>query len=660
MNLEKVFVCDCETDGFIGDVTKMHVFGIGWKNSKGTWSIKTTPDYENVAKVLTNPENTVVFHNGYSYDVPVLEKLLGIEVKAYIIDTLYLSWVFFPNRIKEGKKYGLESFGEDYGVAKPEIKSWTDLSYEEYENRVSEDVKINILLWEDILSYAIELYGDINTLKSFFKFVNFKAENIKDQERLGVKLDTEKCQENFNILSEKKDTIINKLKGIMPQVSIIKEIKNPGAKAFKKDDTLSVVGKKWFDKLEEYNLPVTYDKPIIRYVAGHEDPNPNSVDQVKDFLFSKGWVPLIYKESLSKVTGESKNVPQLRDKDKKLCKSILELAEKDPDIKYLEELSVINHRIGILKGFLRDVDSRGYLKARNGGLANSCRLQHRELVNLPKPSAAYGEYIRSLLICEEDELLLGSDLSSLENFTRTHFIAPIQPSAVDILKDPEYDSHTQLAIFAKMMTPDEELLYKWCKFKDGDERKVVENLPTVYQQWTAEDIDKEFHRLNIVRNKAKTTSYSALYGIGKTKLAKELKISEKEAQQLLDGYWLLNEPVKVFTEMCVTKEVRKQLWVQNPLNNFWYTLRSSHTVFSVVNQSAGDYCFTLYLWNAKKLGLPVIANFHDEFLGRVKKGEEDLYIERIKKAITMTNKQVKMNVTLGMDYALGKNYAEVH
>lgn len=56
-----------------------------------------------------------------------------------------------------------------------------------------------------------------------------------------------------------------------------------------------------------------------------------------------------------------------------------------------------------------------------------------------------------MLTCEPDEVFVGSDLSSLENYTRTNFVADIDPKAIDILSDPDYDSHTQLAIFAGMM-----------------------------------------------------------------------------------------------------------------------------------------------------------------------------------------------------------------
>ena len=40
MDLNQIFVCDCESDGFIEEATKIHTFGIGWKDSQGSWQIK--------------------------------------------------------------------------------------------------------------------------------------------------------------------------------------------------------------------------------------------------------------------------------------------------------------------------------------------------------------------------------------------------------------------------------------------------------------------------------------------------------------------------------------------------------------------------------------------------------------------------------------------
>lgn len=135
MDLNRVYVADCETDGFIDEATKIHTFGIGWKDAEDIWQIKDTPDYSNMIKVLSNPNNVVVFHNGYLFDSVILSKLLNIEVKAEIIDTLPISWVLFPNRIKEGKKWGLGSFGETYGFKKPEVNDdeWVGLSSDKLE-----------------------------------------------------------------------------------------------------------------------------------------------------------------------------------------------------------------------------------------------------------------------------------------------------------------------------------------------------------------------------------------------------------------------------------------------------------------------------------------------------------------------------------------------
>lgn len=104
MDLSRVYIADCETTGFLPNVDKIHTFGISWRNSSGEWLVKDTPNYEDMIKVLTNPENILVMHNGILYDKPVLEHVLKIKVTATIIDTLPIVWYLFPNRIKEGKK----------------------------------------------------------------------------------------------------------------------------------------------------------------------------------------------------------------------------------------------------------------------------------------------------------------------------------------------------------------------------------------------------------------------------------------------------------------------------------------------------------------------------------------------------------------------------
>lgn len=654
MDLNNVFVCDCETDGFLDEATKIHTFGVGWKNKEGEWQIKDTGDYENMKKVLCNPNNTCVFHNGYLFDKPVMEKLLGVKIEAKIIDTLPLAWQLFPNRIKEGKRYGLESFGETYGFPKPKITSWTDLTYEEYAHRVREDVKINIALWEDCLSYLIELYEDnLGMVPSFINFLDEIMDICAEQERIGIKLDHKLCEKNLEILTKQADEKVEILKGIMPKVPKEKLVKKPKT-IFKKEGTLSVAGEKWLTLLKNLKLPEDYSGDI-NTIVGYEDPNPVSVRQMKDYLFSLGWEPKIFVDSVS-VTGEVKKVEQVKDKEKNLCKSVLKLVEKVPNLIALDDLSLINHRASYLKGFLSNVQSNGYIQAQINGLTNTCRLRHKTLVNLIKPSAPYGEYIRSVLTCNDDEVFIGSDLSSLENYTRTHFISEIQPEAVDILSDKSYDSHTQLAIFAGMMSQEDEDFYKWYK-KEG---RVLEDLPEKYQNFSEEALSEEFGRLNAIRSKAKTTSYSALYGVGKRKLAEELKIPVKEAEQLLEGYWKLNFAVKEFAQSCKIKEVRGQKWVLNPGNNFWYSLRSEKDVFSTVNQSFGSFIHILWCKNIRKMGVEICGNFHDEILVVVKDTKCDIVKEVLQKAIDLTNKQAKLKVPIKIDIQVGKNYGEVH
>jgi len=137
------------------------------------------------------------------------------------------------------------------------------------------------------------------------------------------------------------------------------------------------------------------------------------------------------------------------------------LVEKVPELEALADLSTILHRKAYLVGFLKNVKPNGYIQAQIAGLTNTIRFRHKNLVNLIKVSAPFGEYVRPVLTCEEDEVFVGSDINSLENYTRTNFIADIDPKAIDILSDPDYDTHTQLGIYAGLMTEDEEAFFKY-------------------------------------------------------------------------------------------------------------------------------------------------------------------------------------------------------
>ena len=66
------------------------------------------------------------------------------------------------------------------------------------------------------------------------------------------------------------------------------------------------------------------------------------------------------------------------------------LVEEHPAVGLLDGLTVINHRLGIVKGFV-EMHKDGWLVAGIAGLTNTFRFKHRKpLVNLP----AVGQTVR--------------------------------------------------------------------------------------------------------------------------------------------------------------------------------------------------------------------------------------------------------------------------
>lgn len=530
-NWKKATVADLESDGLLDQATKLHVLGFQM-DMKTEVTFNGDTESERIVKFFqwhVDNEVPIVMHNGISFDVPLMEKLFGVDLsKLMLIDTLGLSWYLNPER----KMHGLGSFHEDYGIEKPAIDDWTEQPYEVYQNRVVEDIKINQALWKDLKKRLIGLYTTAKTeidagvvggkritddevlaidslvglpvdehINRLLTFLMFKMDCARLQEKTRWEVDVDLLLE-----SEKKlEVIVNEttvaLEAVMPKVPQYVKKEKP-KKPYKKDGTLSALGAKWVDLMGVYEakevdvygtlkVESTEVKGVFKVLNGYEEPKASSPAQVKSLLYSHGWVPTSFRYEKneeafsswiekkpkegshnSKWTEwknskpEERAIPQISvggDDGKELCESVLELADEVPAIRRYAEYNVAKHRLGVVKGFVRDLKDGKWLQARIGGFTNTLRVMHREIVNLPGVDKPHGELIRGVLVAGKGKVSVGSDLSSLEDRTKHHFMLPHDPEYVATMQEDDFDPHLLAAQGAGMLTEEEVEFYKWYK-----------------------------------------------------------------------------------------------------------------------------------------------------------------------------------------------------
>jgi len=648
MDLDDVYTFDLESDGLLDTITKIHVLSIGKVNSKGELKIKSVTDYEVMKEFFLNKDITKIGHNVLRYDIPAVDKILGIKAPIKnVIDTLPLSQYLFP----ELKKHGLEIWGEMLGVAKPKVDDWKTLTIEEYSHRCQEDVKINHLLWLEQLTYLRDLYDNDKEVLHLIKYLAFKADCVRVQEEIGVRFDIEWCKAAIDKLNSIIQPKLEQLASVMPKVEIITKKKRPKLYYNKKGE-VSAIGLKWEQFCKEYGVPLDLEE--VEYVSGYADPNPNSDTQIKSFLFSLGWVPTTFNTVKNKKTQEQKDVPQIYDKRKgsgEVCDSIVALYEKMPELELLNSLGVLDHRRGLLEGMLESAIDLGDGNIRvygsSSSITNTLRLKHsKPLVNLPKVTIPYGEEVRGCLINDEGYVLCGADLVNIESVTRNHYLYDYDKEYIETMDDPLFDSHIDIAVLGNMISKSDGEIY--VKIDKG----IISN-PT-------EDELSIYKKCKPWRSLAKSVNFGATYGSGFKTLAKTGNMSLKQAKELLGIYWQRNWAIKAFADSCEVKNVYGQNWVKNPVSNLWIILRSDKDRFSSVNQSTAVFCFDTAVMNLRKLGVVVQYQVHDEVLFSVPIGKEEEIKRLIQTAMDRLNEQLQLNVVIRMTPQLGKRYSDCH
>ena len=612
-------VFDIETNGLLDELDKIHV--LSYMGTDG--QVHSMHDYDHM-RTFFETVDVLIGHNICRFDIPAVEKVLGIKVKARLVDTLALSWYLNHER----QKHGLEGYGEEYGVPKPVIKDWDNLTPEEYAHRCSEDVKINARLWRDLDHKLNRLYQDATEKDRLIDYLTFKLDCAREQEALRWNLDVERCQEAYDEIMRLKEDKEEALADAMPRRTLTAVRTKPKV-MHKKDGTLSSHGERWTATCAENKMPISAEQ--ITVVTGDERANPNSNDQVKDWLYSLGWNPRTWKFVRDKKAGSEKKIEQVR-KDGELCESVKELASVDPAVDLLDGLTVLTHRSGILKSFL-ECHKDGWLQAEIAGFTNTLRFRHaKPLVNLPGVDKPYGDIIRGVLTCPEGYALCGADMTSLEDTTKRHYMKPLDPDYVEEMSREGFDPHLDLAKFAGAVTQDEIDAYNAGKRPD----------------------------IKALRKAYKVVNYSATYGVGAPKLARETGMGERDAKKLLEAFWKRNWSIDKVASGLRTRELFEGMWLKNPVSGFWYSLRSDKDRFSTLNQGTGVFCFDTWVALCRGNGIKTIGQFHDEVIALVETGQEDKTKEVMYKAAEILNRKVNLNVPLGCDVQFGKTYAEIH
>ena len=674
----KIYCSDLESTGLLhhlieqGDKAKMHNFCAKSVESGSMWTFHTDTDQdkEKISKFLDR-DIVLIMHNGICYDRDAL-KFFGYDVsKVHFVDTLALSWYLDLNR----PRHGLESYGDEFGVPKPVIKDWEDLTQEDYDERVQEDVKIQYLTYKKLKSRFEEIYGKMSDYQfcthKVVKYLNFKMEQLSEQEQTKFKVDIPKAQSLVAQFTKEIEFKVEQLKSVMPQVPVYQKHKRP-AKPFKQNGELSATGIKWKALTDEHKKPFDYDEEI-KTVKSYAEPNPNSSTQIKSWLDSLGWIPETFKY-VKDDDGNERKIPQIyvQGSGGQVCVSIEKLSKKNPALEHLVGLGVLSHRKGCVQAFVDSAVFGEYVEAGANGFTNTLRLKHRKpCVNLPSTRVMYGEEVRSCLIAREGKLLGGADLSSLENRIKFNLQLPYDRDYVLSQMSEDFDPHLEIAQEGGLLKDYEVWFYKI--EKEGFERSRYPDNEKLEELLAKSDSEKKalIKHISEVRGKGKGTNYSCQYGAGAATVARTAGVSLTVGKALVKAYKKVNWSIERIAASQKVKKTSFGDYQLNPFNGVWYSLKTEKDRFSTLVQGTGAYVLDIWLkyqfnlrsdpkYGFGEAGVKLLATFHDEQIIEFKEDFKESAELLIQDALDKVNKSFRLEIPFGCDVQFGKKYSDIH
>lgn len=383
-----IFSCDIETDGF--DATK--IWCIVAQDVKTKEVVKFTPDNLNQFNDWVAGVDTLVFHNGISFDVPVLKRLLNTDFSSTKIeDTMIMSQLVSPR--KEGG-HSLKAWGERFNFPKGDHEDWSCFSQEMLDYCVR-DVEITTAIYNQ-LSSTVEPYRDALLLEYATK------EHCVEQEKNGWYFDLRKATEVlYDVNQEMEKVEAEVLATFEPLTTWIP--KTPVKNRFRKD------GRRTSAYQKEVDLGCyTNDDDVYGYWT-RVPFNLNSRQHIGRHLINAGWKPTVFTE-----TGKPKV-------DEKILEGV-----DIPEAKLISRFLMLQKRRSQLDSWIEEynrqtnsIHSRVHTM---GTVTSRMSSSNPNLQQVTSSNKEFGSEMRSLFTVPEGKVLVGADLSGLELRCLAHYM----------------------------------------------------------------------------------------------------------------------------------------------------------------------------------------------------------------------------------------------
>lgn len=347
--------------------------------------------------------DVLIMHNGIGYDWPLLKKLHGYDFKGRKVDTLIMSRLHNPKRLRpfnmptevKGGPHSVASWGYRVGRGKVVHEDWSKFTPAML-HRCVEDVEIQHLIYKSLRREA-EGY---NWERAYG--LNFRLfELLQKQEEYGWLVDEAHIHRCIRVLEYLVERIDRAVEPLLP-LKTITEKKTKGEhgyvkKPFKKDGNYSQQVLNWHD--------VAGISPDGNYVSGpfsridFRITDINSNNEVKEFLISEGWEPKEW--NYSKDTGERTSAKLSKDDpfegvDGSVGRSVARRVQ-------------CRQRKSILEGWLGLIREDGRIPSIINNLAVTGRATHRNIVNVPGGDSFFAKWMRKVFVAKEGWVLVGTD-----------------------------------------------------------------------------------------------------------------------------------------------------------------------------------------------------------------------------------------------------------